>query len=93
MIAADGTADEIAKNITNEHKMTVRIEGSTKTAADKDEIVSAVKAISGVKYIRADMEREKGVFDYDIEAETGCDMRECGSASVWWGRDGSRASS
>ena len=52
VIAADGTADEIAKNITNEHKMTVRIEGSTKTAADKDEIVSAVKAISGVKYIR-----------------------------------------
>ncbi len=75
VIAADGTADEIAKNITNEHKMTVRIEGSTKTAADKDEIVSAVKAISGVKYIRADMEREKGVFDYDIEAETGCDIR------------------
>lgn len=75
VIAADGTADEIAKNITNEHKMTVRIEGSTKTAADKDEIVSAVKAISGVKYIRADMERENGVFDYDIEAETGCDIR------------------
>ena len=29
VIAADGTADEIAKNITNEHKMTLRIEGST----------------------------------------------------------------
>jgi len=75
VIAADGTADEIAKNITDEHKMTVRIEGDTKTAADKEKIISAIKAIGGIKYIRADMEREKGIYDYDIEAEPGMDIR------------------
>jgi len=75
VVAADGTADEIAKNITDEHKMTVRIEGTTKTAADKEKIVSAIKAIGGIKYIRADMEREKGIYDYDIEAEPGVDIR------------------
>ncbi len=84
VIAADGTANEIAKNITNEHKMTVRIEGSTKTAADKDEIVRAIKAIgsdgeggakSSVKFVRADMEREPGIYDYDVESVEGVDIR------------------
>ena len=75
VIAADGTADEIAKNITNEHKMTLRIEGSTHTAADKGEIVSALKKLDGIKYVRADMEREKGIYDYDVEADEKIDIR------------------
>lgn len=74
-IAADGTADEIAKNITNEHKMVLRIKGSSGTAEDKQEIVSALKSIKGMKYVRADMEREKGIYDYDVEAEDGVDIR------------------
>ena len=74
-VAADGTADEIAKNITNEHKMTLRIEGSTHTADDKREITDAIKTISGVKYVRADMERERGVYDYDIETDGKTDIR------------------
>lgn len=73
--AADGTANEIAKNITDEHKMTIRIEGTTKTAADKNEISDALKSIKGVKYVRADMEREKGIFDYDVESEENIDIR------------------
>lgn len=75
VIAADGTADEIAKNITDEHKMTIRIEGKTGTAADKNEIADALKAIRGVKYVRADMEREKGIYDYDVESEDNADVR------------------
>lgn len=75
VVAADGTADEIAKNITNEHKMTLRIEGSTHTAADKEEIVKALKNLDGIKYVRADMEREKGIYDYDVEADEKTDIR------------------
>lgn len=75
VVAADGTADEIARNITNEHKMTLRIEGSTHTAADKKEIADAIRALDGVKYVRADMEREKGIYDYDVEAEEKVDIR------------------
>lgn len=74
-VAADGTADEIAKNITNEHKMTLRIEGVTHTASDKAEITAAIKAISGVKYVRADMEREKGIYDFDVETDGQTDVR------------------
>ncbi|MBR6985133.1 MAG: ATP-binding cassette domain-containing protein, partial [Ruminococcus sp.] len=75
VVAADGTADEIARNITNEHKMTLRIEGSTHTAADKQEIVDAIKSIGGIKYVRADMERERGIYDYDVEADEKTDVR------------------
>ena len=75
VIAADGTAMEIANKLTNEHKMTVRIEGSTHTAADKKEISEALKGIDGIKYVRADMEREKGIYDYDIESNEEIDVR------------------
>lgn len=75
VIAADGTASEIAGKLTNEHKMTVRIEGATHTANDKNEIAEALKAIDGIKYVRADMEREKGIYDYDIETDEQTDVR------------------
>ncbi|MCR4887881.1 MAG: ABC transporter ATP-binding protein [Ruminococcus sp.] len=75
VVAADGTAEEIATHLTNEHKMTIRIEGSTHTAADKKEIVEAIKGIDGIKYVRADMEREKGIYDYDVEADENVDIR------------------
>ncbi len=75
VVAADGTATEIADKLTNEHKMTVRIEGTTRTADDKDEIKNALKAIDGIKYVRADMEREKGIYDYDIESDDEVDVR------------------
>ncbi len=73
--AADGTADEIARKITNEHKMLVRIEGTTRTKEDKQEITDALRSIDGIKYVRADMEREKGIFDYDVESEEKVDVR------------------
>lgn len=75
VVAADGTATEIADKLTNEHKMTVRIEGTTRTADDKQEIADALKAIDGIKYVRADMEREKGIYDYDIESDDEVDVR------------------
>lgn len=75
VVAADGTADDIAAKITNEHKMTLRIEGSTHTAEDKKAIVAALKQLDGIKYVRADMEREKGVYDYDVESEEKVDIR------------------
>ena len=74
-VVADGTADEIAKNITNEHKMVIRIEGPTHTAEDKRDITDTLRAIPGVRYVRADMEREKGIYDYDVETDGKTDIR------------------
>lgn len=70
VLSADGTADSISQSITNKHRMTARISG-----ADKNTISDALKAIEGVKYVRADMEREKGIYDYDIESEPDTDIR------------------
>ena len=55
--------------------MTLRIEGPTHTAADKAEIAAALRKITGVSYVRADMEREKGIYDYDIETDGKTDVR------------------
>lgn len=74
-VAADGTANDIASKITNEHKMTLRIEGPTHTADDKRLITDGLRALEGVKYVRADMEREKGIYDYDIETDGKTDIR------------------
>jgi len=70
VLAADGTADSISDTLTNQHRMTARIEG-----AEKSVITDAIRKINGVKYVRADMEREKGIYDYDIESEPGTDIR------------------
>ena len=75
VVAADGTADEIAKSITNEHKMTLRIEGPTHTASDKTLIADAIRALDGIKNVRADMEREKGIYDFDVETDGKTDVR------------------
>lgn len=74
-VAADGTADEIAKKLTNEHKMTLRIEGPTHTPADRDTIENALRELKNVKYVRADMERERGVYDFDVESKENTDVR------------------
>lgn len=70
VLSADGTADSISQSLTNKHRMTARISG-----ADKNTISDALRAIEGVKYVRADMEREKGIYDYDIESEHDTDIR------------------
>ncbi len=68
-IVADDNAATLSQNITNDHKLNVRIEGP------KDEILKTIKGISGVVKVVADMEREKGVFEYEIETRENTDIR------------------
>ncbi len=69
VIAAHDTADNLSKNISTDHRIIARIEGP------RDEIVKALRNIEGMKYCRADMEREEGVYEYEMEAEAGSDIR------------------
>lgn len=70
VIAADDTTENLSRNITNDHRLLVRIEG------DKDEIAQALRGgISGLKYCRADMQREPGVYEFELEAVPGLDIR------------------
>ena len=69
VVVADDTTDNLSRNITTDHRLTLRVEGK------KDEIVKALRNIEGIKYVRADMEREPGVFEYELEAAAGMDIR------------------
>lgn len=73
-IAADDTADNLSKKISTDHRLVVRLEGK------KDEILFELRKIEGIKYVRADMEREKDVFEYEMEAEDDVDLKRQVSA-------------
>ncbi len=68
VVAADDTATNLSNQVTTDHRVIARIDGP------KAEVLQAIRAL-GVKYVRADMEREPGVFEYEIEAEPGVDIR------------------
>ncbi len=69
VVAADDTATNLSNKVTTDHRVIVRIDG------DKAEVLQAIRALDGIKYVRADMEREAGIYEYEIEAEPGVDIR------------------
>jgi ABC-2 type transport system ATP-binding protein len=68
-IAADGTTDELTRNMSSDGKIVARVEGN------REEILKVIGKIPGVVSVTADMEREKGVFDYEIETAEHADIR------------------
>lgn len=68
-IAADDTTENLTKNITADHRLIARIDGA------REEVLKTIKGISGVVSVTADMEREKGVYDYEIETKEDVDIR------------------
>lgn len=68
-IAADDTTENLTKNITTDYRLIARIDGA------REEVLKTIKGISGVISVSADMEREKGVYDYEIETKEDVDIR------------------
>lgn len=68
-IAADDTTENLTKNISTDSRLIARIDGN------KEEILKMIKAIPGVISVVGDMEREPGIFDYEIEVKEGADIR------------------
>ncbi|MGN0612996.1 MAG: ABC transporter ATP-binding protein [Porcipelethomonas sp.] len=69
VVAADDTADNLSKKVSTDHRLIVRLEG------DKDEILGELKKLDNLKYARAESEKEPGVYEYELEAEDGIDLR------------------
>jgi len=69
-LVADGTADELANNMSGDHKMIAQIEGPRK------DVYKAVRNLPDVVSVAADMERGENVFDYEIETKPGTDVRK-----------------
>jgi len=55
--------------MSDDHRLIVRLEG------DKDEILRKLKSLEGIKSVVADLEKESGVFEYEIEAMENVDLR------------------
>ncbi len=68
-IVADDTADKLSETLSADHKLIARIDGP------KDEVIKLIYTIPGVETVVADMQREKGVWEYNIEAAEGTDIR------------------
>ena len=68
-IIADDTADNLSNTLTADHKLIARIDGP------RDEVTKVISSIPGVVSVLADMQREKGVWEYNIEAVEGTDIR------------------
>lgn len=75
-IAADDTAAGLSSKMSNDRRLTVQIEG------DKDEILSKLRKIPRLNYARANIEREKGVYEYELDALEGTDLRREVSALI-----------
>ena len=68
-VVADDTEDNLSRKLINEHLLTARIEGNSETIED------LIKSIKGVIKVEVGSEREKGVWEYRIEAKEGVDIR------------------
>ena len=69
VVAADDTAANLSNKVTTDHRVIVRIDGP------KAEVLQKIRELDNIKYVRADMEREAGIYEYEIEAEPGVDIR------------------
>ena len=69
VVAADDTATNLSDQVTTDHRVVARIEG------EKAAVLQALRTIPGIKYVRADMEREPGIWEFEMEAQPGQDIR------------------
>ncbi|MBQ3049612.1 MAG: ATP-binding cassette domain-containing protein [Oscillospiraceae bacterium] len=68
-LVADDTPDNLSKNLSSDHKLRVRVDGPERDVARLLEKIPGMLSVSKLG------EREKGVYDFDIEAEPNSDLR------------------
>ena len=68
-IIADDTAENLSKNLSDDHTLSIRVTGS------EAEIYKILNAVPGVKDLRFAGSKEAGTVDYIIEPKENCDIR------------------
>ncbi len=68
-LVADGTADELSKTLSADHRLTVRIAGAERT------IYSVLTSIPEIKTVRCLGQKEPDTYDFTVEADEGVDIR------------------
>ena len=69
-VAAEDTIDNLSKTVSGDHRLIMRIDG-----ASKKDIIKALRDIEGIISVKADMMREDNIWEFEIEAEKGIDVR------------------
>lgn len=69
-VVADGAADTLAHDLSDEHKLIARVEGPEK------EVIHAIKNLEKVVDVVSLGEKEKGAYDISIEGEPDYDLRK-----------------
>ncbi|MDE6592056.1 MAG: ABC transporter ATP-binding protein [Oscillospiraceae bacterium] len=69
VIVADDTTENLTNMTMGERSFTARIDGP------REEVIKVIKTIPGVENVTAEMEREPGIYDFEIEAEEQSDIR------------------
>lgn len=68
-LVADGTADDLSKTLSNDHRIVIRVDGP------ENETRNLLSKISGVVKVEPLGRKESGTFDFIIETEDGVDVR------------------
>jgi ABC-2 type transport system ATP-binding protein len=69
-VAAEDTIDNLSKSISGDHRLIMRMDG-----AGRKEIIEAIRNVKGIISVKADMMREDEIWEFEIEAEEGVDVR------------------
>lgn len=69
-VSAEDTIDNLSKSVSGDHRLIMRIDGG-----GRKEIIEALRNIKGVISVKADMMREDEIWEFEIEAEEGQDIR------------------
>ncbi len=68
-IVANDTAENLSRNLSDDHKMIVHIDGPS------PEVSSLLRKTPGIAELNVGREVEKGVFEYVLDPESGADIR------------------
>lgn len=68
-VVADDTTTNLSRNMSEEHRYTILIDGP------EAEVAKTLRSISGMKEVQLLGKREEGVYEYQVEAENGGDLR------------------
>jgi ABC-2 type transport system ATP-binding protein len=68
-IVADDTAENLSRNLSDDHRFTVRVEGP------ETEVYRLLSSIPAMKEVSTIGEREPGAYDFTVESKPGEDIR------------------
>ncbi|MGN0666412.1 MAG: ABC transporter ATP-binding protein [Huintestinicola sp.] len=69
VIAADDTTENLTRKLSDDLRYIARVDGP------REEVIKMISSINGVENVVAEMEREPGIYDYEIEVKENTDIR------------------